>query len=308
MASPALPPFASLRAFDMVGRSGGIRKAAAQLGLSHAIVSRHLAALEQHLGATLFNRRTGELSEPGRQYHARITAAIAELEAATVAFTLERGRALTIWCSAGFSLHWLAPRLPDFQRRAGAGGAALVDLRSTDAEPDFDRDEADGDIRYLADSAARAQPATVRTALLARPDVFPVASPTFVASLPAALTRRADILKLPLVHEGAGEEWAQWLALQGLTSTRPQPPAARFGQAHLALMAARSGQGVALANRFLVAEDIARGALVSLVPTEECWAPAQLGAYYFRCSRARWSDPLVAHFRRWLDRMTAQTT
>lgn len=305
MASPLLPPFASLRAFDMVGRSGGIRKAAAQLGLSHAIVSRHLAALEQHLGVTLFNRRTGELSEPGRQYHARISAAIAELEAATTAHTGVRDRSLTIWCSAGFSLHWLAPRLPDFQRRAVAGGRAVVDLRSTDAEPAFDRGEADGDIRYLADSAARAQPVTVRTALLARPDVFPVASPAFIAGLSVSFTQRADILALPLVHEGAGEEWGQWLALQGLASVLPHPPAARFGQAHLALMAARSGQGVALANRFLVADDIARGSLVALVPAQESWVPAHLGGYYFRCSRARWSDPLVTRFRRWLERMTA---
>ncbi|MBC2668426.1 LysR substrate-binding domain-containing protein [Novosphingobium piscinae] len=306
MAPPPLPPFAALRAFDVVGRSGGIRKAAVQLGLSHAIISRHLGMLEQHLGVTLFNRRTGELTEPGRRYHAQVSAAISELEAATTAFTGARGRSLTIWCSAGFSLHWLAPRLPDFQRRTGVAGAAFVDLHSTDAEPAFDKDEVDGDIRYLADGAAKSQPANVRTELLARPDVFPVAAPAFLAGLPRGIERRADILGLPLVHEGAGDEWLQWLAVQGLAADGLRAPAARFGQAHLALMAARSGQGIALANRFLVAEDLARGTLVAVEPAGDSWATAQLGAYYLRCSRARWSDPLVARFRRWLQRMLAK--
>jgi DNA-binding transcriptional LysR family regulator len=306
MTQTNLPPFAALRAFDMVGRCGGIRKAAAQLGLSHAIVSRHVGALERHLGATLFNRRTGELSDTGRSYHARICSAIAELEAATAAVTGERQRSLTIWCSAGLSLHWLAPRLPDFHRRSGTSGTALVDLRSTDSDHAFDYEEADGDIRYLTDKAAKGQPANVRTELLVRPIVFPVVSPSFIADLPAPIVCRADILSLPMVHEGTGEEWASWLVAQGLDDAPSRPPAARFGQAHLALMAARSGQGVALANHLLVAEDLARGSLVMLEPKAEAWAPAHLGAYYFRCSRARWTDPLVTRFHRWLQRMVAE--
>lgn len=300
MVASNLPPFAALRAFDLIGRSGGIRKAAMQLGISHAIVSRHLATLEQHLGVTLFNRRTGELTGAGRQYHARISAAIGELEAATTSMRGERRNSLRIWCSAGLSLHWLGPRLPEFQRLVGAKTAALVDLCSTDAEPAFDQGEADGDIRYLADNAAPVHPTAVRTEVLARPDVFPVVSRDFLGNLRAPFLRRQDILSLPLVHEGAGEEWKSWMAAQGISPALQPQPAARFGQAHLALMAARAGQGVALANAFLVAEDLAHGTLVPLEPAEEGWQAVQLGAYCFRASRARWSDPLVMRFRRWL--------
>ncbi|MBB4614199.1 LysR substrate-binding domain-containing protein [Novosphingobium taihuense] len=307
MALPTLPPFATLRAFDMVGRSGGIRKAAAQLGLSHAIVSRHLATLEQYLGLSLFNRRTGELTEHGRRYHARIAAAIAELEAATTDIRGTREHSLSIWCSAGFSLHWLAQRLADFQRRATSAGGLVVDLRSTDAEPMFERGEADGDIRYLSDAAAKSLPAAVRAELLARPDVFPVTSPELLGFLSHPLRCRADILQLPLVDEGGGEEWAEWLAVQRVAADLRKPPVARFGQAHLALMAARSGQGVALANAYLVADDLARGTLVRVLPGDDIWEPAPIGAYYFRCARARWSDPLLARFRRWL-RNAVQTS
>jgi DNA-binding transcriptional LysR family regulator len=92
MSTGILPPFAVLRAFDRVGRLGGIRKAAHSLQISHAIVSRHMAALETFLGVTLYNRRTGELTEAGRRYHARISAAISDMEAATSAVK-ERTRA-----------------------------------------------------------------------------------------------------------------------------------------------------------------------------------------------------------------------
>jgi DNA-binding transcriptional LysR family regulator len=283
----------------MVGRTGGIRKAAASLGVSHAIVSRHLAALEQHLGAALFNRRTGELSEVGKRYHKRISAAFAELENATASVIGDEARLLTIWCSAGFSLHWLAERLPDFHRRARGQAATSVDLRSTDVEPNFEKDDVDGDIRYLPDVVARSQLPGVCTELLVRPDTFPVCSPKLLAKLPPVI-RPSDLLGVPLVHEGEGEEWASWLAAQGVATTALSRPVARFVQAHLALMAARSGQGIALANRFLVEDDLARGTLCALPTGQEPWQPVQLGAYYFRSNRLRWMDPTVVRFRRWL--------
>jgi DNA-binding transcriptional LysR family regulator len=85
-----------------------------------------------------------------------------------------------------------------------------------------------------------------------------------------------------------------------VATTALSRPVARFVQAHLALMAARSGQGIALANRFLVADDLDRGTLCALPTGQEPWQPVQLGAYYFRSSRLRWMDPTVVRFRRWL--------
>lgn len=301
MSSSLLPPFAALRAFATVGHAGGVRKAAATLGVSHAIVSRHLATLEQFLGVVLFNRKTGELTDPGRSYFERISAAFAEMEAATAAVqrTGQRGGSLTIWCSAGFSLHWLALRLPDFLLRVQGPAGPLIDLRSTDTEPVFERGEADGDIRYVHDGTANPTSGT-RAEELARPPVFPVASPAVAAHWNNTLTTRGDIVRLPLIEEVSDAEWRQWLAIQDVEVADLAPPVARYGQAHLALMAARGGQGVALANGFLVAEDLRAGRLVPIIPRNEPWRRAALGAYYFRCSRARWTDPLISRFLAWL--------
>src|SRR5207302_1637541 len=52
----SLPPFEALRAFDAVARLGGVRKAAQSLYRDHAVISRHLRAMEAWTGATLVDR------------------------------------------------------------------------------------------------------------------------------------------------------------------------------------------------------------------------------------------------------------
>lgn len=293
------PPFAALRAFDVIGRSGGIRKAADALGVSHAIVSRHLSGLELQLGVMLFNRQSGELTEAGRRYHERISAALSEIDAATGALEARRRRNLTIWCSAGFALHWLARRLPEFAR---GRNRPVIDLRSTDRAPEFGRDEADGDIRYQFDGGTPQPTGSRATKVLelARPVVFPVAAPELLARLPGPIERAADLRALPLIQESSEAEWAAWLKTQGDESGDLPLPVARYGQVHLALAAACAGQGIVLGNHYLLAELLESGRLVEVRPARGAWLPVALGAYVFRCSRARWSDPMLVRFRNWL--------
>ena len=52
----ALPPFATLRAFEAVGTLRGIRRAAQALKLDHAVVSRHIRSLEEWAGVRLVER------------------------------------------------------------------------------------------------------------------------------------------------------------------------------------------------------------------------------------------------------------
>jgi DNA-binding transcriptional LysR family regulator len=179
-------------------------------------------------------------------------------------------------------LHWLAQRLPDFRTGARDRSGPLVDLHSTDTEPSFRHDEADGDIRYLFDDDAKTLPDDMRAEEIARPVVFPVAAPSFRIGRHGALRQREDILDLPMIQERSDAEWANWLSLQGL-SPKVSQPVARYGQAHLALVAARSGQGVALANHYLVADDLASGRLVMLSPDDgpgslSGWEPTISGA------------------------------
>ncbi|MBK6491325.1 MAG: LysR family transcriptional regulator [Sphingomonadales bacterium] len=47
---------AALRAFEAVGRLGGVRRAAKELSIDHAVVSRHVRSLEAWVGIPLVVR------------------------------------------------------------------------------------------------------------------------------------------------------------------------------------------------------------------------------------------------------------
>ena len=70
-----LPPLNPLRAFEVAGRVGSIRKAGDQLSVTPGAVSRQVKALETFLGVRLFRREPHEivLTAAGEQYLMDIT-------------------------------------------------------------------------------------------------------------------------------------------------------------------------------------------------------------------------------------------
>ena len=68
------------------------------------------------------------------------------------------------------------------------------------------------------------------------------------------------------------------------------------------LDAAKSGQGIALANDFLARSDLLSGQLVALKPTEVPFDAASIGSYYFMARSDRWHNSTLARFRNWLMR------
>jgi DNA-binding transcriptional LysR family regulator len=82
----ALPPFETLRAFDAIARLGGVRKAAQYLCRDHAVVSRHLRAIEDWTGTKLIQRTPAGsvLTEDGVRYHRDIASALDLIARATV--------------------------------------------------------------------------------------------------------------------------------------------------------------------------------------------------------------------------------
>jgi DNA-binding transcriptional LysR family regulator len=306
--SPAqrtLPPFAALRAFEAVGRLGGIRRAAEALDLDHAVVSRHLRALEEHLGVQLLRRSRGSvaLTAAGERYYRRISPAIAELiNASTDMAQASSERRLCIWCVPGLASLWLTSRLKSFQ---AAHPDIEIELQSSHQGPDFTQYEADVDIRYVAGdehvSAAVTQ-GGLRRFEVARPAVLAVASPALLATLPQISTA-TDLLQSPLLHEESDDQWYRWLTAYGAHPDRPMR-GPRLWPAQITLEAARRGQGIALANNLLLTEDLAAGDLVVVWPLAQLAAVA-LGAYVFTARADRWHSHAVAQFRNWLRSATA---
>lgn len=300
-----LPAFQTLRAFEAVGRLSGIRRAAQDLQLDHAVISRHLRTLEEWAGVQLITRLNGRaaLTDEGVRYHTRITAAIAEIFDASVELLRRNSsRRLSIWCIPGFASQWLACRLSEFQSRYPD---LQLELRPTDSSPDFTRYEADVDIRYIpGDEPISAMNISggVRRFEIARPPVVAVTSPGRAALLPPLRTP-ADLLGAPLLHEESSQQWRNWFTACGVPVEGPLP-GPRLWHAHLTVEGARRGQGVALANPFLLGDDFATGRLVRLL--DDCVESRQiaLGAYAFAARADRWQSPAITHFRRWLRSQT----
>lgn len=295
----ALPPFAALRAFEAVGRLGGIRKAAAELSIDHASVSRHLRALEGWLGAPLFDRSASSprLNAAGRHYHEAIGAALTEIARATRQVVAQQsGDRLLIWCVPGLASRWLAPRLDAFLE---LNPRLDVELRPTDRRPDFHADEADCDLRFVRDfPGEEGAPGTTRLTL-SRPPMFPVASPEWIANNPTS-GRPGDFLHLRLLHEDTDDEWRAWFSAH-LVPVRAPLPGPRLWHAHMTLDAARRGQGVALANALLVADDLAAGRLRPVTDTYGNAPAVEIGAYVFSCRTDDVARPAMAKLRDWIE-------
>ena len=108
--------------FAKVVASGSLSAAARDLGLSTAVVSRRLAALESRLGVRLVNRTTRRLAltDEGAGYHeacARILAEIEDANAAATARRVEPQGVLKVALPASFGHKHIAPLVPPFAER-----------------------------------------------------------------------------------------------------------------------------------------------------------------------------------------------
>ena len=108
--------------FSKVVQTGSLSAAARELGVSPAVVSRTLAALESHLGVRLVNRTTRSLhlTGEGASYYetsSRILAEIDEADAALTARRVEPQGVLKVALPASFGHKHIAPLIPRFAAR-----------------------------------------------------------------------------------------------------------------------------------------------------------------------------------------------
>ncbi|HEX2567784.1 MAG TPA: LysR family transcriptional regulator [Burkholderiales bacterium] len=108
--------------FARVVAAGSLTSAARELGLSPAMVSRRLSALEARLGVRLLNRttRTLRLTDEGASYYdtcSRLLAEIDEAEAEVSAGRMEPRGTLKVALPASFGHRHIAPLVPRFAER-----------------------------------------------------------------------------------------------------------------------------------------------------------------------------------------------
>lgn len=289
MLNVPLPSLTALKAFEAVGRLGSVRAAGDELAVSHTVISRHLRHLQESLGIALMVPcgRNLVLTDEGRSYHQDVCKSFAILKRATASARALRPAKLSIWCTPGIVSCRLLSHLP---KLTAAPRNWDVNLQPTLSRPNLLDGEADAAIIYADEPGSDSR---LKVEDLVRPRVFPVASPAFLqrASMPETLNRLAASV---LLHEESTAQWEQWLMLAGL-SVKPALGGQRLWHAHLAIDAARLGQGIALANELLVEDELRSGALVEIMTTE-----VFMGSYQLVTCADRWNEPAIAVLRHWL--------
>src|SRR5579863_9892698 len=138
--------------FAKVASAGSFVKAAADLSLSNATVSKLISRLEKRLGERLFHRTTRRLSltETGRVLATRASRILAEAEEAEAEAQSQarapRGR-IRLAAPMSFGLHQISPRLSEFLR---AYPEVSVDLHLDDKVVDMIAGGIDVAIRIAA--------------------------------------------------------------------------------------------------------------------------------------------------------------
>jgi LysR family glycine cleavage system transcriptional activator len=295
----ALPPFEALRAFDAIARLGGVRKAAQYLCRDHAVVSRHLRAIEDWTGTKLIERTPGGavLTADGVRYHREVAVAMDLIANATIDL-IRRGdnRCLHIRCMPGFALHWLSGRLGDFEK---ANPGLDVELRPADRSPEYLSQDTDLEIRLVPTYVPALQlPSNLRASEVARVPIIAVASHGYLTAHPTIAQPR-DLLSHQLLHEENFDRWRNFLAAHGVVDD-VELTGPRLWQGHLTLDAARYGRGVSLTNMLIAADDIAAGRLVEVGCDLASFTPKAMGAYQFIAKADRWDASLIRRFRHWL--------
>jgi DNA-binding transcriptional LysR family regulator len=129
----------SMRVFSKVVEQGSFARAAQALDMSNAVVTRHVADLEGHLGARLLNRTTRRLSltETGQAYLERVNrilADIADADAIATAHAKKPTGTLRIYSQLGFGKQRLAELLPLY---AKSNPEVVLDVTLSDRTADL---------------------------------------------------------------------------------------------------------------------------------------------------------------------------
>jgi DNA-binding transcriptional LysR family regulator len=146
----------SMRVFVQTATAGSLSAAARHIGMSPAMATKHVNALEARLGVKLFHRSTRRLSltEAGANYLEACQRILPEIDAAEAEVVSQRVRAtglLRMNVPLSFGVRYVAPLLTEFSKRHPE---VVVELGLNDAQLDLITGNWDMAIRigHLADS------------------------------------------------------------------------------------------------------------------------------------------------------------
>lgn len=249
-----LPPLNALKAFEAAARLSSFSRAAEELNVTHAAISRHIRALEADFRTPLFERtgRGVELTEAGRSLAADLTTAFDAIASAAARFARpsRRRKRLSVTSDPSFAALWLVPRLGKFS--ALHPGIDLV-LDATPRLVNFAKEDVDLGIRWGSGTWDN-----VAVTKLAPAELMLVCSPDFLEAHP--VTGATELESGLLIQETAKECWNAWLTAAGVADRIV--PSGPTLNGDLVIAAAEAGQGLALADQIQAGDALVSGRLI----------------------------------------------
>lgn len=233
----------ALFAFEAAGRLGSFTRAANELGVSQAAVSKQVANLEADLGQHLFHRlhREVRLTRAGVELFGVTTEALASISRSMRSLRRpEDVRPVTIAATMATSHLWLMPLLTSFK---SSHPDVAIRLLSDDATVDLRNGAADLAVRFGGGEWGDG-----RATLLFSGVVYPMASPSLLAAR-RGIEDVDDLPNWPWIAYDTPDRswvsWADWLKAAGC-KTPPVAPTISCTRYLDAIRAACTGQGVVL--------------------------------------------------------------
>jgi DNA-binding transcriptional LysR family regulator len=265
--------------FAGVADAGSFVGAADALGMSKAAVSRHVSDLEQRLGVRLMQRTTRKLSltPEGEVFLSRCRDILASIEASEAELSTRTASAsglLKVSVPVSFATRHLAPLWSDF---LAAHPRLTLDVQLADRVVDLVDEGFD-----LAVRIARLPDSSLVSRKLASTRLVLCAAPSYLRR--RGTPRHPDDLA---AHDVIGYSLlatpGQWL-LQGPGGpvTVKTKPRLWTNNGDTSVAAAVRGAGIDLQPTFLIADELASGRLVEVLPG---WQAAELGIYAVYPSR-----------------------
>lgn len=286
-----LPPLGSLAAFEAASRHRSFTRAAAELNLTQAAISRQIHLLEEHLGVLLFERlrHSVVLTPDGERFAAKVNPALTAIGDATVAARSGIEDEFTIRTEFCLATHWLMPRLSQFQPMHPS---LSIKVLTSNRPIETEQEQFDVGLGYGLNHGPN-----FNCEPLATDAMVPVCSPATRMRLPKHCSV-ADLASFNLIHfEQRGADWIDWKQyLENFGVKSIGPSRLSLSMYNSVIDAALQGYGVALAWRYTIDALLKDGRLLEIEGMALDY-PAPLSAQFHS---HRKPTPAVKQFTSWI--------
>ncbi|CCV14241.1 LysR substrate-binding domain-containing protein [Mesorhizobium sp. STM 4661] len=251
-------PLTALRSFEAAGRHLSFSRAAEELFVSQAAISRQIRELETFLRQPLFFRhhRRVELTDTGRRLLDQLVRSFDDIDRLLSELASVPAQSVVrVSVEPSLASVWLVPRLNRFRElRPDIDISLEVDPRLIE----FRSDQPELALRFSAHATSWPRSEAERLASMVD---SPVLSPVLLASGPP-LKNPVDLGHYTLLHEENRQGWARWFEAAGVPADTVPARGPMLADASLSKQAALLGHGVALGDLLQIGEEIASGALI----------------------------------------------